>query len=60
MYSDISNLINSIPIIKASCFDTSVFPTPVGPEKRKEPTGFSTKPRPALDSLIEADKLLMA
>ncbi len=51
---------NSIPIINASCLDTSVLPTPVGPEKRKEPTGFSTRPRPARDNFIEAAKLLIA
>ena len=60
IYSDISNLTNSIPIMEASCLLTSVLPTPVGPEKRNEPTGFSSTLRPALASLIEEARLSTA
>ena len=60
MYSDISNLTNSIPIIDASCLLTSVLPTPVGPENKKEPTGFSSTLKPALESLIAEDNVSTA
>ena len=35
-----------------NCFASSVFPTPVGPENKKLPIGFSGLPRPARESLI--------
>ena len=40
------------PVASANCLATSVFPTPVGPENKYEPTGFSTSLNPALDNLI--------
>ena len=47
----------------ASCFASSVFPTPVGPVNRKHPAGRSGWPRPALDRLIadgdQADRLFL-
>src|SRR3954466_7726635 len=46
MYSDMSKRISSMPRMKANCFATSVLPTPVGPENRKEPIGLSGFPRP--------------
>ena len=49
-----------MPIMEASCLLTSVLPTPVGPEKRNEPTGFSSTLRPALASLIEEARLSTA
>ena len=60
MYSDISNLTNSIPIIFANCLLTSVLPTPVGPENKNEPTGFSSTLKPALASFIEEERLSTA
>src|SRR2546428_380079 len=47
MNSLMSKRRNSTPRAAASCFATSVFPTPVGPAKRKEPTGLSRCPGPA-------------
>ena len=41
-------------MMNANCFATSVLPTPVGPENRKEPIGLSILPRPALAILIDA------
>src|SRR5471032_177228 len=52
MYSDMSKRISSMPRMKASCLATSVLPTPVGPENRKEPIGLSVLPRPARAILI--------
>ena len=49
--SDISSRTNSIPKKYASCFVSSVFPTPVGPVKRKEQIGFSSFPMPAFEVL---------
>ena len=49
-YSDISNLIiaSLVPnISSASCFASSVFPTPVGPTKRKLPIGRLPSSNPA-------------
>ncbi|MNP36772.1 hypothetical protein D3C76_1301830 [compost metagenome] len=40
MYSDISKRSSSMPNALDSCTVTSVFPTPVGPANRKEPTGL--------------------
>src|SRR5262245_29655392 len=47
MNSLMSKRRNSTPSAAASCFATSVFPTPVGPAKRNDPTGFSGWPSPA-------------
>ena len=60
MYSDISNRNSSTPIISDSCLETSVFPTPVGPEKRNDPIGFSSGLRPALDNLIAEANMSIA
>ena len=46
--------------MEASCLLTSVLPTPVGPEKRNEPTGFSSTLKPALASLIAEDNFSTA
>src|ERR1051326_1644520 len=46
MNSLMSKRRNSTPRAAASCFATSVFPTPVGPAKRNEPTGLSGRPGP--------------
>ena len=49
--SDISTLIRefSVPnIASASAFESSVFPTPVGPKKRNEPIGLSGSLSPTL------------
>ena len=54
MYSDMSKRIRSIPRMNASCFATSVLPTPVGPENRNAPIGFSGFPRPERAILIDA------
>ena len=35
-----------MPSVKASCFATSVLPTPVGPENRNEPIGLSAFAEP--------------
>ena len=40
----------------ASCFASSVFPTPVGPVKRNEPIVLSWFLRPVLDNLIADDR----
>ena len=60
MYSDISNLINSIPRILASCLDISVLPTPVGPANKKDPIVLLSSLSPALDSFIALAKDVMA
>jgi hypothetical protein len=39
---------------------TSVFPTPVGPEKRKDPMGRVGAPRPERESLIAEARAWMA
>ena len=52
MYSDISKRTNSTPSSLASCFVTSVLPTPVGPANTKLPTGLSGAFKPARDNLI--------
>ncbi len=44
---------NSFPRWRASCFASSVLPTPVGPVKRKHPAGLSGWPRPARARLID-------
>jgi hypothetical protein len=52
MYSDISILTRDDSSLKrnhASAFASSVFPTPVGPRKKKEPIGFLLDLRPALE-----------
>ena len=60
MYSDISNLMNSIPIVKASCLLNSVLPTPVGPENKNEPIGLPSTLSPALESLMVEERLSTA
>ena len=60
MYSDMSNLTNSIPIIEANCLLTSVLPTPVGPENKKEPTGLPSVLNPALASFIVDPRVSIA
>jgi len=53
--SDISTRISasSLPnIASARAFESSVFPTPVGPRKRNEPIGLSGSLRPTLPLLI--------
>ena len=47
-----SNRKNPIPSTCASCFASSVLPTPVGPVNRNEPIGFSGARSPARASLI--------
>ena len=64
MYSDMSKRTSSTPSVAASCFATSVLPTPVGPENRKQPIGFSGSPSPARAILIggrqRLDRLVLA
>ena len=43
-----------------NCFANSVFPTPVGPVNKKQPTGLSGSDNPAWEILIERAKLLTA
>ena len=52
IYSLISNLIRSIPIISDNCFDISVFPTPVGPVNKNEPIVLLSSLRPTRDNFI--------
>ncbi len=47
-----------MPSALASCFASSVLPTPVGPVNRNEPIGFSGARSPARDSLIADGELL--
>ena len=49
-----------MPIIKANCLLTSVLPTPVGPENKKDPTGFSSTLKPALASFMAEDSFSTA
>ena len=44
----------------ASCRQTSVLPTPVGPANRNEPMGFSPDLRPARDNLMAEESESMA
>jgi hypothetical protein len=60
MYSDMSKRMSSTPMMKASCFATSVLPTPVGPEKRKLPTGFCGLPSPERAILMAAESASIA
>ena len=46
--------------MKASCFATSVLPTPVGPENRNEPIGLSVLPSPARAILMADASASMA
>ncbi len=58
MYSDISILIiasSSPNIASAKAFESSVFPTPVGPKNINEPIGFLGSLRPTLERLIAFD-----
>ncbi|MPN44394.1 hypothetical protein SDC9_191959 [bioreactor metagenome] len=59
MNSDISTLImasSSPNIASAKAFESSVFPTPVGPKNINEPIGFLGSLSPTLDLLIALDK----
>ena len=63
MYSDISSLINlfsSPNIASAKALQSSVFPTPVGPKKAKDPIGLLGSLRPTLDLLTALDMVLIA
>ena len=51
---------NSTPSTLASCLASSVFPTPVGPLKRKLPMGFSGDLSPERASLMAAVSSWMA
>ena len=55
-----SKRMSSTPIILASCRQTSVLPTPVGPANRNDPIGLSPSFRPALESLIALDSVSIA
>src|SRR5258706_383561 len=59
MYSDMSKRMSSTPMMKASWRATSVLPTPVGPEKRKLPTGLDGLPRP-LHAMVQLEARLEA
>ena len=52
MYSLMSKRRKGTPKVSASCFASSVLPTPVGPAKRNDPVGFSGLPIPARARLI--------
>jgi hypothetical protein len=60
MYSDMSKRMSSTPMMKASWRATSVLPTPVGPEKRKQPIGFCGLPSPLRAILMEAESASIA
>ena len=60
MYSLISNLTRSIPIISDNCFDISVLPTPVGPVNKNEPIVLLSSLSPTRDSFIAFDKVSTA
>ena len=49
-----------MPSTRASCFASSVLPTPVGPANKKLPVGLSGLPRPERESLIAALSELIA
>ena len=55
-----SKRMNLTPIIVANCRVISVLPTPVGPEKRNEPIGFSSSDKPDRDIFIDELKALIA
>ena len=59
-YSVMSKRRNSTPMMRASCLASSVLPTPVGPEKRNAPMGFSGAPRPERESLMAEAMASMA
>jgi len=60
MYSLMSKRRNSTPSTRASCLATSVLPTPVGPENKYEPIGFSGWRKPARASLMAVASAPMA
>ena len=63
IYSDISNLVIEefvSNIIFAVTLLSSVFPTPVGPRKRKLANGLFGSFRPVLDLLMESATALIA
>ena len=51
---------NSTPNTLASCWVTSVLPTPVGPAKINEPIGLRSLPKPARDKRITEDSSSIA
>ena len=59
-YSDISNLINFDSKEFDNCFANSVFPTPVGPVNKKDPTGLSGSDNPAWETFIERVRFSIA
>src|SRR6056300_1701943 len=56
MYSDISNLTSSIPIMLANWVVISVLPTPVGPANKNDPMVLLSSLSPALDNLIAVSR----
>ena len=50
-----SNLNNFTPSVLLNCLATSVLPTPVGPENKYDPMGFSISLKPARDDFIDDD-----
>ena len=46
---------SSIDSVLASCLASSVLPTPVGPENKYDPIGFSISLKPARDDFIDDD-----
>ena len=59
-YSDMSKRRSCTPSAPASLRATSVLPTPVGPVKRKEPTGRSGLPSPERETRIAETILSIA
>ena len=60
MYSDMSKRNSSTPMMLASWRQTSVLPTPVGPENRNEPIGLPSVFKPARESLMAEARVSMA
>ena len=59
-YSLISKRINSTPSSVASCFESSVLPTPVGPENKNDPIGRFGCDKPAREIWIAATTFSIA
>ena len=58
-----STLINALSVpnmASASAFDSSVFPTPVGPKNRNEPMGLPGSCKPTLPLLMALETALTA
>ena len=63
MYSDISTLIRELSVpnmASASAFESSVFPTPVGPKNKKEPMGRFGSFKPILPLRMAFDTAVTA